>query len=162
LFDALIIFENSHLYHKMKIRVINFIEIILEVIFVTSFAITKLQISDLSVLTFFSGLILGLMYFPIGFYTLKSPGIYVLNTIIYGAIFSLFVISILLNSMGIDLSIVILIITLSLYLCVAIFRVQAVYLIERPILLDYSNSIAIRYLLSFIIMIIILLTYKFR
>lgn len=147
----------------MKLRLITIIEIIIGVIFCVTFILKKENIGDVGWLVFFSSFILMILYFPLGFYTLKSKEyVEILNRIFYGMLFSCSVISIAASAGGkIDISFLLLMIFSSMFVIVAGWRSFAVYMFELPQILNFDNGIVIRYLVLLALMLYSMLTYKF-
>jgi len=143
----------------MKIRIINIIEIILGAIFCITFLFKNDNSADLMWLNILSAFLLSILYFPLGFYTLKSTmEIHIANLFVYGLLFSLSISSIMLNLMGIEISLILLIIFAGILLALAIFKFMAVYLVSSDKFLEYDNSIVIRYLVLFGIMVYSIIT----
>ncbi|MEO6631390.1 MAG: hypothetical protein ABIN13_06695 [Mucilaginibacter sp.] len=59
----------------MKLRAINIIEIILFLLFSLGYIFHSARIPYLNLMIFVVGMLLGCLYWPLGFYTLKAPGV---------------------------------------------------------------------------------------
>jgi hypothetical protein len=139
----------------MKIRLVNIIEISLGLVFCVSYFLTKLYLSELGWVAFISSIALGILYFPLGFYTLKFQNISTTSSIIYGVAFSTSIVAILFNLININFSILLLVLMIGIFLMIAGLRAFIVFLFTRGDFLEYNNAIAVRYLILFIYMIYI-------
>jgi len=86
----------------MKFRVINIIEIILFTIFSVSFILTKSKVYNFGLPAFIFASALAMLYWPFGFYTLKSPGIKVIYSSLFGFLFNIALLSIAFNTLEYD------------------------------------------------------------
>lgn len=59
----------------MKLRPINVVELILFILFTAGYVFHSAHIPYLSLIIFVVGMLLGCLYWPLGFYTLKAPGV---------------------------------------------------------------------------------------
>src|ERR1700755_840888 len=59
----------------MKLRPINIVEIILFILFSAGYFLHSAHIPYLSLMICIVGMVLGCLYWPLGFYTLKAPGV---------------------------------------------------------------------------------------
>lgn len=109
-------------------------------------------------------LLLIVLYFPLGFYTLKSTKFNGIYSILLGLFFGSSLISLLLRSMNVDLSIVLLLILIVLYIMAASLQAISYRLFSKTEgqILMYNYEITIRYLVFFAFMLYALLTYNFR
>jgi hypothetical protein len=146
----------------MKLKFINIIEIILGAIFFGTYILKDVQNLDLRWLSILTGFLLSILYFPLGFLTLKSTSnIQLIYRIFYGMVFSFSILSIMLYLMKIEFAILLLIILTASFLFLAIFRVVLVSLFDNDKVLDFDNGIVFRYLILFGIMIYSFVTYNF-
>ena len=148
----------------MKIRVINILEIVFGIIFILSFFITKTGILDLGWVAFLLTMLLGMMYLPLGFYTLKSPNFNIIYSILFGVLFSVSLAAIMLSLMKQDISIILIILMLVIFLMAAGIQAFIFYFLDNKQegqIIMYNKGITIRYLIFFIFMVYVLVTYKF-
>lgn len=150
--------------HKMKIRKINIVEIALFVLFSTGYFLQKTNVAHWGWITLLIFMLLGILYFPLGFYTLKSPKFSVIYSIVFGMLFSLSLVAILFSLMKAVLSIVFLLIFIILYLMAASFQAASYYFFNKTEgqIIMYDYGITIRYLVYFAFMVYALVTYDFR
>jgi hypothetical protein len=149
----------------MKIRKINIVEIALFFLFSAGYFLQRSNVMHhwaWVILLFF--MLLGILYFPLGFYTLKSPKFSVIYSIIFGMLFSLSLTAILSSLMKVDISIVLLLILIVLYLMAASIQAVSYYFFSKTEgqIIMYDYGITIRYLVFFSFMLYALLTYNFR
>jgi hypothetical protein len=148
----------------MKLRLINIIEFFLALVFITTYFLAKKNVADLAYIAFFDGLLLGSLYFPLGFYTLRSSEYNVVYSIFYGILFSVALIGIIFCLSHIDISILLLFLMLTIFLMAAFFQAVIYYFLDNKKdsnVLFYNKILTIRYLLLFILMIYSVVTYKY-
>jgi hypothetical protein len=112
----------------MKIRKINIIEIVLFPLFTASYFFKKagaIQHYGWVVLVFFFSL--GILYFPLGFYTLKSSKFSVVYSILFGVLFSLALTGIFYSLTKWVLTPVVLLASIIIYFMVAIIQAILFY-----------------------------------
>ena len=146
----------------MKIRLINIAEIVSGILLSVGFILTRSFYIDFGWLALIGSFLLSVLYFPFGFFTLRSPNVHVANSVTFGLLFSFSVIGIIFNLMKIDMSLVLLIVMIACFLIVAFLRAFVLFLFINVQILNYNNGIAIRYLVLFVYMIYALLSYKLR
>ncbi len=149
----------------MKLRVINIIEAFLGLIFLIAYFLTQKHIADLAYAASFDMLFLALLYFPLGFYTLKSIEYNIVYSIVYGFLFSISLVGMVFTLSHIDLGIVLLLLLLTIFFMAAVMQAVVYYFLDNKKdvnVLFYNKALTIRYLLFFILMIYSLMTYNFR
>jgi hypothetical protein len=148
----------------MKIRKINILEIVLFLLFSAGYFLQKANVVHSGGLTVTSFLFLGILYFPLGFYTLRSPKFGVIYSIILGTMFSASLCAIFSGLMNAVLSIVVLLIMIILFLMAVSMQALLYYFFkkEEGQIIMYDYGITIRYLVLFAFMLYGLLTYDFR
>ena len=146
-----------------KLRPVTIIEISLMVLFGACFVLTKTNVKDLASFAFFPGSLLAALYFPFGFYTLKSPDIVSPYPVAYGVLFSLSLISIMFSLIGVDLAEIFLMLFLVLFFMAVLLPVMANVLFEyqNAMIIMYYKGYTVRYLFLAILMVYALMTYKF-
>lgn len=148
---------------SFKFRPVTIIELSLIGLFGACFVLTKTSIKDLSSFAFFPGSLLAALYFPFGFYTLKSPDIVSPYPVAYGLLFSLSLISIMLSLIGFNLAALFLMLFLVLFFMALLLPVMANVLFEYQdaMIIMYNKEYTARYLFLAILMIYALVTSKF-
>ncbi|WP_183580735.1 hypothetical protein HDF18_25195 [Mucilaginibacter sp. X5P1] len=135
----------------MKLRPINIIEIITALLFIVGHLLKNAHIPYMGLLSALSGITLAILYFNLGFSSLKSPEIAVGNSIVYGFSFGTAVIGLIFSFQKWPFSKFYLIVSIIVLLLLALIRVIAVYLLKNDKILKYNKGIAIRYLLLLVI-----------
>jgi len=72
----------------MKLRPINIVEIILFILFSAGYFLHSVHIPYLSLMVIVVGMLLGCLYWPLGFYTLKAPGVNIVYSIAASLLFA--------------------------------------------------------------------------
>ena len=135
----------------MKLRPINIIEIIAGLLFIAGHLLKNAHIPYMGLISVLAGSILSMLYFYLGFLTLKSTDIAKGNLIVYGLSFSIAVIGLIFSFQRWPFAKFYLILSVIIFLLLALIRVVAVYLFKNDKILKYNNGIAIRYLLLLVI-----------
>jgi hypothetical protein len=161
LFAGLITFECSHLYHKMKLKPINVLEIIVSLIFIIAHLLKGL-LPYTGLETALSGGILCFLYFYLGVYTLRSPEVQTGYRIIYGLIFGTAVIGMIYCFQSWPYGNFFMILAMTLLSLIAVIRLVALYLLKKSQIMPYNKGILIRYSVLFVVSIYAYLTYKFK
>lgn len=117
-----------------------------------------------SELAFVIGAVLSVLYFPLGFYTLRSTDIGVRFSFIYGVVLSLSLVSIIFSLMKLDISILLLFILLIIFLLIVIIEAFAIKFLDQPNgkIIKYNNGLIVRYLAVFVLMIWSVLSYNYQ
>jgi hypothetical protein len=131
----------------MKLRPINIIEIITALLFIAGHLLKNAHVPYMGLISVLSGSILCILYFYLGFLTLKSPEIAVGNLIAYGLSFGIAVIGLIFNFQKWPFSKFYLIVSIVAFLLLALIRIIAVYLLKNDKILKYNKGIVVRYLL---------------
>jgi len=79
----------------MKLRRVNVVELILLGLFSAGYLFHSAHIPYSSLMFFVAGMFLGCLYWPLGFYTLKIPGVNIVYSIAAGLLFSVSVVQII-------------------------------------------------------------------
>jgi|GEM_PF-1583097 hypothetical protein len=149
----------------MKIKIAQIIEIVLGGMFICGYFLSHYNVVNLHAITYVASSALGTMYFPLGFYTLKSEKFSVVFSILFGILFSISLIAIMFSLMQLAISIILLISLPSIFLIVAGMQAFIFYFItkkdEYQILFN-DKLLTIRYLVLFVLMLFSLFTYDFR
>jgi hypothetical protein len=149
----------------MRLRAINIIEVFLAVVFITTYFLTQQKVADLAYVAFFDMIFLAVLYFPFGFYTLRSTEYNIVYSIVFGIIFSISLVGIAFSLSHIDISIVLLFLMLTIFLMAAVMQAVVYYFLDNKKdvnILFYNKALTIRYLLFFVLMIYSVVTYDFR
>jgi hypothetical protein len=146
----------------MKLRPINIFEIVLAILFITGHVLLAcMHIPIMGLVTVLSGGILCILYFYLGFITLKSPDVAVVSSILYGVVFGVAVIGLLFTFQHWPYAIFEITVGLILFIVLAVIRLLAVYVFKRPTVLQRSQGITIRYIVLFVLLLYALITLKF-
>ena len=143
---------------KMKLKPINIAEIAAALLFIAGMVLKPAYVPYAGLIAVLSGGILSMLYFYFGIYTLRSSGVQQGNLIIYGILFGIAVIALILGFQHWPLAKIYLITAIGAFFTVAIWRILAAYLLNRTEILAYSKGIAIRYLVLLITMVFIFLS----
>jgi hypothetical protein len=148
----------------MKIRTVNILEIILSVIFIAFYFLKKTDVVNLRWIGFISFMMLGILYFPLGFYTLKSPKLNLIYSVGYGMLFSCSLVSIFYSLLKVDISVVLLMMFIIIFLMLAAIEAAAISLFGQPNgkIIQYDTGLTIRYLVILFFMVYALVTYNFN
>jgi hypothetical protein len=144
----------------MQLKIIHKIEIILGSIFILSYFLSIYCDESFALISWLSSLILIVIYCPFGYYTLRSSNVHPLNLIFFGFLFAISVASLSFTLMKIDLFWMTTLIIMLTFVIVAIWRAMAVYIFQYNKILDYNNGISIRFLILFIFMVYVVLSYN--
>ena len=148
----------------MKIRTINIIETFLFLAFVLVYFLQSKNITHFGWTFLFLYILLGILYFPLGFYTLKSPKFATLYSVLFGILFSTALTSIFYASMTVGISVFSLLILIVWFVMAATIPLILKYIFNRPwlpIIIGLDMGITIRCLIYFIYMIYALANYNF-
>jgi hypothetical protein len=146
----------------MKLRPINIIEIIAALLFIAGHFLKGAHIPYMGLLSVLGGLTLGVLYFNLGFLTLKSPEISVGNLIAYGLLLGTGVIALIFSAQHWPMAEQYLTFCIAFFILLALMRIVFTYLLKQKRVLTYNKGIAIRYLVILIFMIVALLSYKIK
>jgi hypothetical protein len=149
----------------MKIRTINIIEIFLFLVFALVYFLQNKNITHFGWTLLFLYFLLGILYFPFGFYTLKSPKFGTLYSVLFGFLFSGALTGVFYASMTVGLSVFLLLILIVWYVMAATIPLILKYIFNRswlPVIIGLDKGITIRCLIYFIYMIYALANYNFR
>lgn len=128
-------------------RLINYMELLLIFVYIASRLITSISHLDYDYISVISAFILGMLYFPLGFYTLRSrKGVYIRSSIL-GLLLSMSVVSIIFSLLKIDLSLILL-----QFLMVVSILVSLGFVIEKIIKKDKGYPLEIIRLLGMFIL----------
>jgi hypothetical protein len=146
------------------INKINIAEIVLFVVFTLSYFFQESIPSHwrwVSLLLYF---LLGVLYFPLGFYTLKSSKFKTIYSVFFGMLFTLALTAILLSLMKVALSIFLLWLSIVLYFMIAGIQAIAFYVYSKTEgqIVMYDLGITIRYLAFLGLMIYASITFNFN
>jgi hypothetical protein len=140
----------------MKLRPINIIEIIAVLLFIAGHFLKDAHIPYMGLLSVLGGLTLGVLYFNLGFLTLKSPEISVGNLIAYGLLLGTGVIALIFSAQHWPMAEQYLIFCISFFILLALMRIVFTYLLKQKRVLTYNKGIVIRYLVILTFMILAL------
>jgi hypothetical protein len=148
----------------VKIRIINIIEIILFISFTVAYILTKTNVVGLQTTTLLLSALLGFLYFPLGFYTLKSTDVGIGYSIGYGFFFAFPLLAVALSLMNMFISIAIILFLIVTYVMIVSLPAVVNYLFNKPegLIIMYNKPFTIRYLALAIFMIYALVTYDFQ
>ena len=147
----------------MKIKTGQIIEIVLGLIFVCGYFVFHTS-KAAGWITIVSGMVLGAMYFPLGFITLKSKKYNVGFSMLFGLLFGASVVTILFSLVQSALSVLFLMVLLVFFIMVAAIQSLVFYFITKKDeyqILFYDKWLTIRYLALFVLMLYSLITYDF-
>lgn len=150
---------------SMRVRKIQILEIVLGLTFICGYFLTKTNIINLHLVTFLATMLLGILYFPLGFYTLKSPDYNIGYSILFGILFSMSLVAIMFSLMKLDISIILILILVVLFLMAAFIQAIVYYFLEKKEeaqILFHDKWLTTRYLVFFILMFYALFTYNFK
>lgn len=89
-------------------RLINYIEVLLIFIYVASKLMTSVSIANYDFISVISAFVLGVFYFPLGFYTLRNGEKTYMRASALGLLLSVSTVSIIFSLLKIDLSLILL------------------------------------------------------
>jgi len=143
---------------------INVAEIILLIVFTLSYFFQQSIPDHWRWVTLLLYFLLGVLYFPLGFYTLKSPKFKVSYSVFFGMLFSLAMTAILFSLLKYAWSIILLWMLIGIYFIVAGMQAMAFYIFKKTegqiIMSDFG--ITIRYLVFLGLMIYASITFDYR
>jgi hypothetical protein len=148
----------------VKIKTGQIVEMVLGLMFICGYFLFHAA-SVARWVTSISAMILGTMYFPLGFLTLKSEKYNVGFSIFFGMLFSAAVVTILFGLMQYALSAIFLLGLPVIFLMLAITQALVFYFITKRNeyqILFYDRWLTARYLVLFVLMLYSLFTYDFR
>lgn len=148
----------------MKIRKITILEITLAFLFCIGYFLQKADIAYFGFGLFVIYMILGILYFPLGFYTLRSAKFSIVYSMLFGLLFGLSLTAIFFSLLKVDISVVLLLWSVVFYLMAAAIQAFSFYFIDKREgqIIMYDLGISIRYIIFFILIVSGLLTYNFR
>jgi hypothetical protein len=145
----------------MRIRTINIIEIFLGLVFSISYFLTKYDVAHLIWITFSSAMLLGVFYFPLGFYTLRAPNSNIASSIAAGALYSVSLVVIIFNMLKVDISMILLSLFIIIY-PMSFIAAFSFYIFKRQKgqTIQYDNGLIIRGVGLFFYLLFAYYTYK--
>lgn len=148
----------------MKVRAINIIEVILFAVFSVFFFLTKTKVYNLGWHALILASALAILYCPFGFYTLKTPGIKVIYSSLFGFLFNIALLGISLGALEFGLSALLIMVMLVIYIMAVSLPAIANYLYkyQDAMIIMYDKKYTVRYLLLFCYMIYALVTFNFQ
>lgn len=144
----------------MQLKIINKIEVILGLIFISSYFLALYCSQSFAPISWISSLGLIIIYCPLGFYTLQSSNIHPINLIFFGFLFAASIASLSFTLMKIDFFWMTTLCIMIMFVIITGWRAMAVYIFNLDKILDYNKGISIRFLILFIFMLYVVLSYK--
>ncbi len=149
----------------MKIKAIGIIEIVLFLSFESVYFLQNRNVTNCGWTLLILYILLGSLYFPLGFYTLYSTKFDRLYSSLFGILFSGSITGIFFALINYDLSVLLLMLLIALYVMVAFVPLISynVFGLHRfPIIVFSNKGITIRWFVYFALMIYALFTYKWQ
>jgi len=149
----------------MKTKVINIVEVILFLSFDLVYFLQSRNIIKVGWTLLILYLLLGILYFPLGFYTLRSSKFDRVYSVLYGLLFSVSLTGVFFAFMNVDLSILLLMLLIVLYIMAASVPLILHYILRRdwlPIIIFSDRGTTVRWLVYFVFMIYALYAYNWK
>jgi hypothetical protein len=108
--------------------------------------------------------LLGALYFPMGFYTLRSPKFKTIYSVFFGILFSITLTAIFFCLLKSALAVILLWLMIAIYFIVAIIQAISFYIFSKTEgqIIMYDLGITIRYLIFLCLMIFAAVTFNYR
>lgn len=133
----------------MKLNKITIAEIILLTLFIASYLFQQVIPINWRWVTLLLYALLGAIYFPLGFYTLKSSKYKSVYAVLFGMLFALSLTALLFSLLKVVLGIFLLLFLIVIYIMIPIIQAVSFYLYDKKEgqIFMYDFGITIRYLL---------------
>jgi hypothetical protein len=149
----------------MKTKVINIVEVILFLSFDLLYFLQSRNITKGGWTLLILYLLLGILYFPLGFYTLRSSKFDRVYSVLYGLLFSVSLTGVFFALMNVDLSTLLLMLLIVVYIMAVSVPLILHYILGRdwlPTIIFFDRGITIRWLVYFVFMIYALYAYNWK
>ena len=145
----------------MKIRAVNIAEMVFYVIFVVATIITKQKVARLGFVAIPAFLALGALYFPLGYYTIKSAKINTTFSVLYGLLFSLSLTAVFFRILKAKFAVILLLVFVIIFLVLAAVEIITTTFFKRPDgkIMPHDPALLIRFIVLFITMVVALVSY---